>query len=275
MKIIFSVLVFMFSVFGNAYAESDSVYERIIETGIIRAAYISYPPGSIVEPGTKNVTGVFPELLNKIGENTKLKVEFTEEVGWSQLIEGLETGRYDIIGTPVWANPIRGKLATLSKPVYYTGIGIWVRPDESRFSNIENINNSKIKIAAMDGSTPMLIAKAMFPKAQLVSYPDTAGEQQIFLDITSKKADVFFAEPAIGLGFLKNNPDTIKDIADSKPIKVFPNVFMMKKGEWQLKQMIDTALHDLETSGYAEKIIDKYDPNKELFLRLAKPYIVE
>ena len=38
----------------------------------------------------------FVDVLNKIGENTGLKIEWTEEVGWGAQIEGLNADRYDI-----------------------------------------------------------------------------------------------------------------------------------------------------------------------------------
>lgn len=260
---------------NSEQTQNASVYDSVMKAGKIRVAFVSYPPGCIVDPNTKEVSGIFPEVLRRIGENLGLKVEYTEEVGWGTMIEGLESGRYDIIGSPVWSNPKRGKLALLSKPIYYSGIGVWVRPDESRFSpenNWTSINSPDVRIAAMDGSTPLEIARTMFPNAKVVSYPDMTGEPQLFLDVTANKADVFFAEPSLGINFLKNNPGKVRNIAADHPIKVFPTSFMMKKREFQLKAMIDTALEDLENSGFVDQVIKKYEPGPNAIYRVATPY---
>lgn len=254
---------------------SASAYERVLSSGTIRAAYVNYPPGCTVDPKSGEVSGIFVDVLRRIGENTGLKVQYTEEVGWATMISGLDSGRYDIIGSPVWANSTRGKLATLSEPVYFSGIGVWVRPNEDRFSstnNWESLNTPEVRIAAMDGSTPETIAKTMFPNARLVTYPDLTGEPQLFLDVTSGKVDVFFAEPSQGIDFLKSNPGKIKNVASENPIKVFPNTFMMKGGEQRLKVLIDTALEELQNSGYVDQVIRKYEPGPKALYRVARPY---
>lgn len=260
---------------GNqAKVSIDNVYDRVLKTGRIRAGYVAYPPASIVDPHSKSVTGIFPDLLREIGKITNFEISFTEEVGWATLIEGLETGRYDIVGG-VWANPARGRMTTISAPAYYTAIGVWVRPDETRFT-AENgwasINSKDIKIGAIDGSTPFNIARSQFPNAQLVSYPNLTSESQLFLDVVQKKVDVFFAEPAQGLLFLKHNPGALKNLGYQHPLRVFGSVFLMRRSEPQFKTMIDTAMAELQSIGVVETLIKKYEPAENTFLRLARPY---
>jgi ABC-type amino acid transport substrate-binding protein len=260
---------------GVAVQPRESAYQRVIGSGKLRAGFVSYPPGCVKNTRTGKVSGIFVEILDKVGANIGLPVEYTEEVGWGTMIQGLDAGRYDIIGSPVWANSTRGKLATLSEPVYYTGIGIWVRADENRLTSenyLAAINDPEIRVAAMDGSTPLAIAKTQFPRARLISYPDLTGEPQLFLDLMANKADVFFAEPAVAAEFLKNNPGKIKNIATRRPIRTFGNVFMMAKNEPQFKWMIDNAIRDLQASGFVEEVIRRHEPVPNAFLRAARPY---
>ena len=175
----------------------------------------------------------------------------------------------------VGANAARGKLATLSVPAYYSGIGIWVRPGESRIAPTNDwasLNDPDIRIAAIDGSTPMLIAQTQFPNAKIVSYPDHTSESQLFLDIVGKKADVFFAEPYQGMRFLSSNPGSVKNLAVDKPLRIFADVFIMPKNEPQFKSMIDNSLQELQYSGALDKIIKKYEGDSLLFYRVATPF---
>lgn len=252
--------------------QQESVYDRVIRTGVIRAAYLSYPPACMKDTATGKLSGTFVETLEKIAENSGLKVEWTEEVGWGSQIEGLGSDRYDIVGSPVWANPTRGKLTTLSRPVYYSGIGIYVRQDDSRFDkDWSAIDAENVRIATIDGETGDLIARTQFPKAKRVSLPQLTDISQLFLEVAGKKADILFAEPYFALAYAKNNPKSVKNVAAERPVRVLGNCYMFKKNEFQFKHMIDTALEDLLNSGYVTKVLAKYEGG-DTFYEVAPPY---
>jgi len=255
-----------------AVPKDESVYDRVIRTGVIRAAYISYPPACMKHAQTGEMSGIFVETLEKAAKNLGLKVDWTNEVGWSAQIEGLQRDQYDIVGSPVWANPNRGKLTTLSKPLYYSGIGIYVRKNESRFSDWRQINSPSVRIATIDGETGDLIARTQFSNAKRLSSPQDTNLSLKFLDITGNKADVFFTEPYFAYKFLESNRGTIKNIASDNPIRTLGNCYMFKKGEPEFKQMLDVALEDLLNSGYVDQLLDKYEPAKNTYYRVAQPY---
>ena len=263
---------------GESQSQKQSVYDRVMKSGKIRAAYMSYPPALIKDTKTGKLSGTFVEVLEQAAKNLGLTIEWTEEVGWGAQIEGLQADRYDIVGSPVWANPNRGKLTTLSIPVYYSGIGVYVRPDETRFSakdGWKSINDETVKIVTIDGETADLIARTDFPKAQRVSLPQLSDISETFLNVKSKKADVLFAEPFFGYEFLKNNPGSLKNIGAEKPIRLLGNCYMFKANEFQMKQMLDVAIEDLLNSGFVDKVLDKYEPYPGTFYRASRPYRLE
>jgi ABC-type amino acid transport substrate-binding protein len=254
----------------------NSVYDRVLRTGKIRAAYITYPPACMKDTRTGKLSGIFVETLERAAEDMGLKVVWTEEVGWGAQIEGLEADRYDIVGSPVWANPTRAKLTTLSSPVYYSGIGIYVRADDNRFdSNWNAIDSEGVKISTIDGETGDLIARTRFPKAKRISLPQLTDISQMFLEVVNRKADVLFAEPYYGFEFLKSNANTVRNIAAERPIEALGNCYMFKKGEWQMRQMLDVTIEALRNSGYVDRLLEKYEPAKGTFYRVDVPYRAE
>lgn len=265
--------------------QRESVYDRVMRTKTIRAAWLTYPPAAMKDTTTGKLSGTFVETLDLIAKNLDLKVQWMDgETPWGTQIEGLEGDRYDIVGSPVWANYTRGKLTTLSKPVYYSGIGIYVRKNDNRFPNDwavggvtqrnKLLNNPDIRIATIDGETGDLIAQTQFPQAKRVALPQNAEISQLFLNVANSKADVLFAEPFFAYEYLRNNPGTVKNIAEQTPIRVLGNCYMMKKNEWQLKQMIDTAIEDMLNSGTIDTILanPNYEKAPSLFYRVALPY---
>lgn len=260
---------------ASAVEKPRSVYERVAAKKTLRAAYITYPPAVVRDSKTGKLTGTFVETLERAAENLGWKVEWTEEVGWGSQIEGLQADRYDIIGSPVWANPTRARLTTLSRPVYYSGIGIYVRAGDRRFArNSAAINEAKVRIATIDGETADLIARTQFPRAQRVSLPQLSDISEMFLQVTTGKADVAFAEPFFGVAFQKANPGSVANVAETTPIKTLGNCYMMKAGELQLKQALDVAIEDLQNSGFVDRVLDKYEPAPNTFYRVAQPYRV-
>lgn len=250
-----------------------SVYDRVAQTKTLRAAYITYPPAVIRDPQTKKLNGLFVETLDQAAADLGWNVQWTEEVGWGAQIEGLQSDRYDIVGSPVWANTNRAKLTTLSRPVYYSGIGVYVRKGDVRFlRSLAAIDSPKVRIVTIDGETGDLIARTQFPKARRVSLPQLSDISEAFLNITTGKADVAFAEPFFGDEFAKKNPGSITNIAARNPIKTLGNCYMFKAGEPQLKQALDVAIEDLQNSGFVDRLLAKYEPTPNTFYRVAQPY---
>lgn len=253
---------------------TPSVYSRVLKAGKIRAAYTIYPPGCIKD-STGKIAGVFIETLEKAAENLDLKVEWTEEVGWATQIEGLETNRYDMIGSSVWANPKRAKLTTLSMPLYFSPIHIYVRSKDNRYNNVKDwsiLNNESVRIATIDGGTGEVIAKNSYPKAQRVGLPQLTDFSQSFLDVVHNKADIVFMEPFHANKFLASNPATIKSVSEQTPLRVFGNCYMFKRDEPEFEHMINVVLQDLMNSGYIESLIQKYEKYPNSYYRVAKPY---
>jgi ABC-type amino acid transport substrate-binding protein len=266
---------------GNGAKET--VYERVMRTKKIRAAWLTYPPAAMKDTVSGKMTGTFVEALEMVAKNLGLEIQWMDgETPWGNQIEGLNADRYDIVGSPVWANYTRGSLTTLSEPLYYSGIGIYVRRNDSRFQadwasltasqRNKLLNDPQIRIATIDGETGDLIARTQFPAAKRVSLPQNAEISQLLLNVSGEKADVSFVEPYFVYEYLKSNPGSLKNIAEKAPIQVLGNCYMMKANEWQLRQMLDTGIETLQNSGVIESLLEKYEKAPGQFYRVALPY---
>lgn len=253
----------------------ESVYNRVIKSGKIRCAYVIYPPGLFKDPNTGKISGIAAETVEEASKNLGLKVEWTEEVGWGSMIEGLNTDRYDLVVSGIWPNASRAKLVDFSTPLYYSGIGIYVRQNETRFDgSLKGMNSQDVKISTIDGEMSDIIARNQFPNAQRISLPQNADVSQLLLNVSQGRADLTFVEPYIANQFLKNNPGTIKNIVDQKPIRVFGNTVMFKRGQMEFKSMIDTTIEELINSGFVDSLVDRYETSPGTFYRKSFPYRV-
>jgi len=256
----------------NANSEPN-VYQRVLVSGVIRASYIPYPPYCIVDPNTGRKSGVFVEALDLAGKKLGLRVEWTQEVGWGTVFEGLNNNMYDIVGSGLWENAARGKSAYFSVPLFYNPIYVWARMGDKRFDdNLGQIESPAIKIAVQDGAVEDLIARSDFPMAGVVSITQTNPWSDNLLNIVTHKADVTFAEPSVIFSFLKQNPNSLREVKTNGPIRVFANCYAMKMGAEDFRAMINAAINELISDGSIDRILIKYEHGPEEYLRIASPY---
>jgi len=158
----------------------ESLYDRVLRSGKIRAAYAVYPPFCMKDPNTGKMSGIGVEALELIAKKLGLTVEYTEEVGWGSMIEGLQTNRYDILACPGWTNPRRAKMAAFSKPICYQPVFAYARTGDQRFVNLENINSPSITTSSIDGTTEDFIAQHDFPLAKHLTMPQLTDISKVF-----------------------------------------------------------------------------------------------
>ena len=276
LTIVVSLLTVKFSGSSMTGSNGNSVYDRVVSSGTIRACYVVYPPASIKDPNTGKLSGVFVETLNKAAENMGLKVDWNTEVGWGDMIEALNSSKCDIIGSPAWSNSTRGKSAEFSQSVYYSAINAYVRASDNRFNgDITVANNASYKLATIDGETSQLIASRQFPKAQTLQLPQLTDVSQMLLNVVDGKADMAFLEPTVANAYLKNNPGKVKNVSIDKPVVIYGNVMLIKKGEFTFKSAIDNAIIELLNNGYVDGVINNYEKDYPGgFYRVAVPYVV-
>jgi ABC-type amino acid transport substrate-binding protein len=257
-------------------ATTKSAYDRILETKTIRVGYITYPPSFIKDPNTGNLTGIMHDVLVAAGKNLELKIEFTEEVGWGTMVEAVQTGKVDMVCTGLWPSSTRGKFADFTNSIYYSPIRAYVKAGNKKFDgNVDLANSEKFKIATVDGEMTSIIAKFNFPKAKTLALPQNSDVSQVLLNVASGKADITFVESIVANQYLATNPGSIQPVANINPLRVYPNVMMVPKGDVKFASMLNVAFDELANSGATNKIISQYEKYPNSFLRNQLPYTVK
>ena len=259
---------------GEKSSIDNSVYSKVISSGVIRACYLVYQPAFIIDPKTGALSGIFYDALNKAASNMGLKVDWNVHSDWGTQIADLNSGKCDIVGSDSWSNSTRGKSAEFIVPLYYSGINAYARSNDNRFdADPLTANDSKYTVVYEDGETSQVIVKQQFPNAKTVSVPQTADASEMLADLVSNKADMAFVDPAIANQFLKNHPSAIKNVSTAKPVVVYGNVMMVKKGEFTLQTAVNNAMNELLGNGYIDQLINQYSVTYPgVYYRVALPF---
>lgn len=212
--------------------------------------------------------------MAEMGEQLDMTVEWSEELGFGNFIEALNTNRIDAMCSGTWTNATRGSVVDFIIPISYQGVTAFVRADDTRFDyNLEAINNPDIKASAIDGGTSQEIIENFFPKMQLMMLPQMADSSQMLLNVSTGKADITFTDRHTVNKFLDANPGVLREVPAKYPIRLFGNPLAVKKGEYELKQTLDNATLQLIHTGVIERILKKHEKYPNTFYRPAPQFV--
>jgi cystine transport system substrate-binding protein len=207
---------------------------------------------------TGALAGVSYDIAEAVAKEMGVTIEWTEEVGWGTALEGLNTNRYDVLGTQMWPNESREKVADFSVAPMNSVIYPYIKTGDTRFSagDLSAINSPEYTISALDGEMTVFIANEDYPEAKLNSLPQLSSYAEVFLNVVQNKADITFVEPSAAEDFLASNPNSITRLGDT-PVRTFGNSFAFDKSDTELKNQWNTALNKLIVDGTIAGILEK------------------
>lgn len=249
--------------------------QRVLQAGTLRLGFTPYSVGFFIDPNTGVRGGIYVDVVEEMCRRLQLKCEWVEETGWATQIEGLQSARYDMIGSPVSLTPGRARAADFSLPLFYSPIHIWAKT--GRTLDVAALNQSDITIATIDGEQTDGFAQTYFPAARRLSLPQTTSFAELLETVATGKADITFAEPlavheynagksAPGPAPTLSAP-TLSALAADKALLLVPNILLLPQNEFGLKAMIDNALTDLLLSGFVDRTLDKYESHPGSYVR--------
>lgn len=249
-------------------AKANDVFDRVTQSNTLRCGYYVWPPYLIKDPNTGAMSGFYYELVTELGRILDLKIEWAEEISWSELFAGFETGRIDSYCTPLFELPSYAKATDFTLTIGYEPIHLFVRSDDKRFDGeIEKINDPAVTISVMDGEVSQKIADQKFPDAKKLAAPSNASTTVIAMNVLTNKADVLITNLMLGREFMEANEGKLKLLTPA-PIQKLPLAFPVPPDNYRLKRMLDIGLQSLHDNGFIDALGKKYYKNSDEFVRV-------
>jgi polar amino acid transport system substrate-binding protein len=244
-------------------------YSRVMQSGILRAAYVEYPP--VIRRDGAGFTGIFFEIIARFAKTHNLNIEWVEETGYGVVIDGLAEGRFDIFASAIWPTPERHTKAGLSRPLYYSDVGVWVRTDSplARADWID-LNDPQHSIALTEGDITHEICLTDFTFAKWIRAPQLGRVKALLDFVADGRADATLVERMTYEAYAPGLSHRLINIADNKPIRRYPNCFLVGKDQNDFLDVINGYIQGLHRNGEVEEIVSKYmeDPrNKGIYFR--------
>ena len=175
-------------------------------------------------------------------------------MGFDALLPAIMTGTIDVVASGMSITPERAERVAFTKPYYQTGLSMLVRKaDAQKFAKFDDLAGRPI--AVQIGTTGADKAKSI-KDAKVTAFNTTSDA---FMALSTGSADaVILDRPVIGY-FLKSQPKLAKNLQLQPAMEDAASFgFAVKKDNTALLEKLNKAYDELEASGEARKIFEKW-----------------
>lgn len=245
---------------GASMAQAaEPAFDRVMASKTINCGYFLWPPYLAKDANTGKLSGMSYEVMEMIAKNMGFKLNWSAEIGVGDAVAALESNKIDAVCISVWPSPARLQSLSLSIPTFYSVAYAFVRSDDKRFDgDLNKANKKEVHVAAIDGDYTHDLAEEKLPQASITALSQMASGSELLMQLMTKKADIVFSDEGLVNDFMKNNPGALRKVANIPPVRIYGETIAVKRGEYQLKNMIDMAINQLVNDGMIEASVDRF-----------------
>lgn len=209
-------------------------------------------PNSFIDPRTRAIVGYEVDIASAVARKLGVKAVF-KQVAVAARIPELQQGHIDILAASLTHNKEREAQVDFALTHLVTGSTVMVRAN-SGITKLDQLAGKKVM--TVKGGTQETNLRKVVPSAQIVTFENT---QQAFQALRQGKGVAYVNDESSML------TDHAKLGAAGKQFRILqPSIGLealalgLRKGEPQLKSVVDATLRELEASGQAEQLFLKW-----------------
>ena len=254
--VIICALLFMVGLCGVSFA-ADTL-ETVKKKGVLVAGVKDSTPGfGYIDEKTREIIGYDVDFCKAIASKLGVKLEL-KSVTSSTRMPQLTEGNIDIIAATMTKNEERAKQIDFSLTYFFTGQKFIVK--KGTVKTLADLDGKRIGTAK--GSTSEQNAAKALPKATVLSFDDYP---QALLALQQGKVFAVTTDESILANLLANAPNKEQYEIPNIQISDEPYGLGMRKGDKNFVDFVNKTLLDMEKSGEAKKIFDKwFGPNSKM-----------
>lgn len=242
----------------QAAAARPGLVENIDRLKKIRAGYGVFPPYTMEDPKTGKVSGISVDIVNEIGRQLGVKVEW-KRFNWNTMKADLDRGEFDLLADAVFQTPARGREMTFTEPYAFLPIGIGVvRKGDTRFSQFDEINDARYRVAVGEGFAEETFIRARAPQAQVISIQSASDTAAPINAVLTGRADIAIVNIEDAKRFLAAHGDGLQALWTTDPPAYAPAGFVVRYGDLTGAQFLNAGLRNLSSTGVISSIMRRY-----------------
>jgi ABC-type amino acid transport substrate-binding protein len=253
---------------GNGAPGGGSLIDKWLKT---KKAVLGWefgsPPMQFKDPATQKPTGYTVEMMVQMMKDLDPGIEIEwVEMPFGQLVPALAAGKVDMIEavTNLPVRALRGWFVGI--PAHYASV-VALMHGGSKITRREQLNDPKVKIAVLQGSSQQNQAAILFPKAKLVAFP---GVPEAVGEVLSGRADCTLQSGYTALNTIKANKG-LKPLPT--PLYTDFNAFMVPEGDTKAYMWITNWLSFQASKGNLRVLWEKWIGDDARKLKLTTQYV--
>jgi len=248
---LFAALALVGSLAHSVLAAGDTLAEVKKKGVLVAGVKDSLPPFGYIDEKSREIVGYDIDFIHAIAKKLGVKAELKPVTSASRMPQLME-GNIDIIAATMTKNPERAKQIDFSDTYFLTGQKFIT--NKGKVHSLKDLEGKKIGTAK--GSTSEQNVKKAIPSATVLSFDDYP---QAFLALQQGKVAAVTTDESILAGILGKAPNKEKfEIPPTLQISEEPYGLGMRKGDKNFVDFVNKTLLEMEKSGEAKRIFDKW-----------------
>jgi len=229
---------------------ADTLAEIKKKKVLVAGVKDSLPPFGYIDEKTRTIIGYDIDFVNAIAAKLGAKVEMKPVTSASRMPQ-LQEGNIDIIAATMTKNAERAKVIDFSHTYFFTGQKFITK--KGAVKSLKDLEGKKIGTAK--GSTSEQNVKKAIPSSTVLSFDDYP---QALLAMQQGKVQAVTTDEAILAGILAKTPNKEQFEIPNVQISDEPYGLGMRKGDKNFVDFVNKTILEMEKSGEAKKIFEKW-----------------
>ena len=241
--------------FSSPASAIQDTLAKVKQKGVLVAGVKdSLPPFGYVDEQTRQIVGYDVDFVKALADKLGVKLELKAVTSASRMPQ-LTEGNIDIIAATMTKTPERAQQIDFSNTYFLTGQKFLAK--KGTVKSLADLGGKKIGTAK--GSTSEQNAAKALPSATILSFDDYP---QAFLALQQRKVFAVTTDESILAGIRGKSPNKGEFEIPELRISDEPYGLGMRKGDRAFVDFVNNTLLEMEKSGKAKEIFDKwFGPN--------------
>jgi polar amino acid transport system substrate-binding protein len=261
-----AVLFTLFLTINTVSAQNSSspILQRISKSQTLRVGMTGEQPPFNVRNREGILIGMDVDLAQLMARAMGVNLEIVE-MPFANLLPALEDNEIDIVMSGMTATLQRNVRVPFVGPYYISGKSILTKSETlSSIQTAEEMNNERLTIATLRGSTSEEFVRRVLSKPTLITTVNHAEAVQLLLD---GKVDAVVADGAVcALGVLRNPGAGLVTLRN--PLTIEPIGIAIAPGDPLLINLVQNYMQALEGTGSLKQLQEKWFKSGAWLLQL-------
>lgn len=252
-------------------APAGSTLERIQKNGKMRVGYLVAEPMIRRNPDTREIEGIFADMVRQIAGTLNVEVEWVE-TNLASFAAGLQSDLFDFSVGPSFVTIPRAAAVTFTDPVAYVGNSAVVRADGPLTSpkSLQDFNKKGLRVAVLQGQALEEYSRKNLPEAEVIVI--SGGDLTApLVAVSAGRADVGLMNSLTITQYTQQHPELRPVLMGAESVEILPLAWATRKVDVDLRDFLNAAISYLGSTGR----IYEYQKKQQLQLLYGIPQLRE